>query len=191
MASASRGPTPLAVCSSSNVFRSSSVANPYRVSESSRTTSEVATLARSPGRSPASVPGVHCTSSPTPPTSITAPSGASAATVPGPVRRSSPASRRPAAAAARRLLRRAPPQMTDRQRQRVGGVGRPRRVGQPQQPDDHLGDLLLVRPAVPGHRRLDLARRVQRDRHPAPGGARRSRPRPPARCPSRCARCAG
>ncbi len=82
IASASRGPTPLAVCSSSNVFRSSSPAKPYRVSASSRTTSEVATRARSPVRSPASVPGVHCTSSPTPPTSITAPSGATADTVP-------------------------------------------------------------------------------------------------------------
>ncbi len=82
MAWASRGPTPLAVCSSSKVFRSSSLANPYSVSESSRTTSDVATRACSPGRSRASVPGVHCTSSPTPPTSMTAPSGDTAATEP-------------------------------------------------------------------------------------------------------------
>ena len=53
MASASRGPTPLAVCSSSKTFRSSSVAKPYKVSASSRTVSEVATLARVPSRSPA------------------------------------------------------------------------------------------------------------------------------------------
>ena len=48
MASASRGPMPLAVCSSSKTFRSSSVPKPNRVSESSRTTREVATLAGSP-----------------------------------------------------------------------------------------------------------------------------------------------
>ena len=82
MASASRGPTPLAVCSSSKTFRSSSEPKPYRVSESSLTTSDVATWAGSPGLSVASVPGVHCTRIPTPPTSMTAPSGATPATVP-------------------------------------------------------------------------------------------------------------
>src|SRR5215472_2311004 len=82
MACASRGPTPLAVCSSSKVLRSSSVANPYRVSESSRTTRDVATRAGSPTRSRANVAGVHWTSKPTPPTSMTAPSGATAATHP-------------------------------------------------------------------------------------------------------------
>ena len=82
MASASRGPTPLAVWSSSNTSRSSSEAKPNSVSASSRTTSEVATRDRSPVRSVASVPGVHCTSSPTPPTSMTAPSGVSPHTVP-------------------------------------------------------------------------------------------------------------
>jgi hypothetical protein len=79
---ASRGPTPLAVWSSSNSDRSSSVANPYRVSESSRTTRLVASRACSPTRRPAIVPGLHCTASPTPPTSTTAPSGATAATRP-------------------------------------------------------------------------------------------------------------
>ncbi len=69
------------------------------------------------------------------------------------------------------LLRRAPPQMADGQRQRVRAVGRPGRIGQLQQPANHLGDLLLAGPAVPGHRRLDLARRVQRDRNAAPRGA--------------------
>src|SRR5271165_5853643 len=82
MARASLGPTPLAVCSSSKTFRSSSEEKPYKVSESSRTTSEVATCAGSPSLSVASVPGVHCTRIPTPPTSMTAPSGATPATVP-------------------------------------------------------------------------------------------------------------
>ena len=41
MAWASRGPTPLAVCRSSNTVFSSSSRNPYSVSESSRTTSDV------------------------------------------------------------------------------------------------------------------------------------------------------
>ncbi len=82
IASASLGPIPLAVCSSSNTFRSSSVPKPNRVSESSRTTSEVATRAGSPSLSDARVPGVHCTRSPKPPTSITAPSGLTPATLP-------------------------------------------------------------------------------------------------------------
>ncbi len=82
MVCASFGPTPFAVCSSSNRARSSSSAKPYSVSESSRTTSEVASRAVSPSRSRASVPGEHETERPTPPTSTTAPSGPSAATVP-------------------------------------------------------------------------------------------------------------
>ena len=73
---ASFGPTPFAVCSSSNSARSSSSAKPYRVSESSRTTRLVASRAGSPTRSRASVPGEHDTARPTPPTSTTAPSGA-------------------------------------------------------------------------------------------------------------------
>ena len=51
--------TSLAVCSRTKTSRSSSVAKPNRVSASSRTTREVATRAGSPGRSVASVPGVH------------------------------------------------------------------------------------------------------------------------------------
>ena len=55
--------------------RSSSSANPYRVSESSRTTRLVASRAVSPTRSRARVPGEQDTARPTPPTSTTAPSG--------------------------------------------------------------------------------------------------------------------
>jgi len=45
IARASFGPTPVAVCTSSNISRPESSANPYRVSESSRTTSDVARVA--------------------------------------------------------------------------------------------------------------------------------------------------
>src|SRR4051812_28753210 len=79
---ASRGPTPLAVCSSSNRLRSSSSANPYRVSESSRTIRLVDSRAFSPTWGRAMVPGVHWTARPMPPTSTTAPSGDTAATRP-------------------------------------------------------------------------------------------------------------
>jgi len=61
-------------------------------------------------------------------------------------------------------LGRAAPDVADGQGQGVGGVGRAGRIGQPQQPRHHRRDLLLVGPAVAGHRRLDLARGVQRDR---------------------------
>ena len=57
VARASRGPTPLTVCSSVNSSRSSASANPKSVSESSRTTSDVASRACSPRRSRASVAG--------------------------------------------------------------------------------------------------------------------------------------
>ena len=58
-------------------------AKPKRVSDSSRTTSEVASRASSPTLSVARVAGVQCSErSPTPPTSITAPSGAIAVTCP-------------------------------------------------------------------------------------------------------------
>ena len=53
------------------------------------------------------------------------------------------------------------------------------------------GHLRLVRPAAPGDRRLDLARRVQRHRQARGAPRTRSRPPPPAPCPSPCARCAG
>ena len=45
------------------------------------------------------------------------------------------------------------------------------RLGHPQQPHDHQRDLVLVGAAVAGHRRLDLARRVQGHRQAAPRGA--------------------
>jgi hypothetical protein len=63
------------------------------------------------------------------------------------------------------------PQVTDRQGQGVGGVGGLGPVGHPQQPHDHQRHLVLVGPAAAGHRRLDLARRVQRHRQAAPRGA--------------------
>ena len=62
------------------------------------------------------------------------------------------------------------PDVADRQGQRVGGVGRSRRLGQPQQPGDHRAHLRLVGAAAAGDRGLDLAGRVQRDREPAAGG---------------------
>jgi len=79
---ASFGPTPLAVCTSSNICFSSSSAKPNSVRESSRTTMLVGSVASAPRRSSARVLGVHCTSRPTPPTSITAEVRPRAATVP-------------------------------------------------------------------------------------------------------------
>jgi len=72
--------------------------------------------------------------------------------------------------------------MTDGQRQRVGGVGGPRRIGDAQQSHHHRRDLILVRPPVPGHGRLDLSWGVQRHGQAPAGraddryGARLSRP---------------
>ena len=77
-----RGPIPVTDWSTSKACRSSSSLNPKRVSESSRTTSAVATLAGAPGRSSARVRGPHMTESPTPPTSMTAWSASTEATVP-------------------------------------------------------------------------------------------------------------
>ena len=57
MAWASLGPTPDAVCTSSNVDFSSSSAKPKSVSESSRTTMLVGSVAGWPVRSVARVPG--------------------------------------------------------------------------------------------------------------------------------------
>ena len=54
-------------------------------------------------------------------------------------------------------------------------------LGQPQQPGHHRRHLRLVRPAGAGHRRLDLARGVQRDRQ------RRPAPRPGSPPPPACA----
>src|SRR5579875_2506720 len=66
---------------------------------------------------------------------------------------------------------RPPPQMADGQGERVRRVRGPGRVGKPQQPGHHARDLRLVGSAAAGDRRLDLARRVQRDRYAAPGRA--------------------
>ena len=210
IARASRGPTPLAVCSSSNVLRSSSPAKPYRVSASSRTTSEVATLARSPGRSagqrarralheqadaadvdhravgrdrghrPVQVrdhvvlrPGwaVRWGGRPAPATGR-----------PGVAPRPAAASRRWAPPRHRWQIARASASAASAGR--GGSASRSSRV-------TIVRDLGLVGAAAAGDGRLDLARRVQRDRQPAPGGAHdrdRARPGP---CPSRSARCAG
>ena len=135
-------------------------------------------------------PGVHCTARPTPPTSTTAPSGETAATRPrtlaiiGPPPRPARQRRRPAPA--RRchrpapppaaVLGRAAPDVADGQRQRVGGVGRLGRRGEPQQPGDHARDLRLVRPAGAGDGGLDLARRVQATGRPARAAASTATP---------------
>ena len=122
-----------------------------------------------PTRSRASVPGEQDTARPTPPTSTTAPSGPSAATR----RRTLAIIAGPGPASAGRIdpgLRRPAPHLADRERQRVGGVGRPRRLGQPEQPGDHRADLGLVGAPGAGDRGLHLARRVQRDRDAGPGG---------------------
>ena len=95
--------------------------------------------------------------------------GPAAAT--GPPPRASGRRARAAGLACLALMRRGAPQVADRQGERVGGVGRAWPVGHPQQPRHHHRDLVLVGPAAAGHRRLDLARRVQRDRQPAPRGA--------------------
>src|SRR5690606_8101754 len=79
---ASRGPTPLAVCNSSNRSRAASSANPYRVSESSRTTRLVDSRAGWPTRSSASVAGAQFRRNPTPATSTTAPSPPTSVTTP-------------------------------------------------------------------------------------------------------------
>src|SRR3954447_14645992 len=81
-ACASFGPTPLTDCRMSKTTRSSSVPNPNSVSESSRTTMAVASRTGSPGRRVPSVAGVQWTARPTPPTSTTAVSAPTAATVP-------------------------------------------------------------------------------------------------------------
>src|SRR5262245_7709128 len=163
---ASRGPTPLAVCSSSNSSRASSSTNPYSVSESSRTTRLVARRASAPTRRPASVPGAHATAMPTPPTSITAPSGDTAATRPRTLAIIGPPPNRGLEPG----VRAAAPDVADGERQRVGGVGRPGRGVEPQQARHHRADLVLVGPPGTGDRRLDLARRVGLHRHAGPGG---------------------
>ena len=60
-----------------------------------------------------------------------------------------------------------------------------------QHPGDHRGHLGLVGAAAAGDGRLDLARRVQRDRDAATGRRDHGDPGRPGRCPSRCGRCAG
>ena len=77
----------------------------------------------------------------------------------------------------------AAPDVADGQRQRVGGVGRLGRCVEPQHPGHHGADLGLVGPAAAGDGGLDLARRVQRDRHARAGRPRPARCRWPGRCP--------
>jgi hypothetical protein len=60
--------------------------------------------------------------------------------------------------------------VADRQGERVRRVGGLRHGAEPENPRDHRADLRFVRRTRPGDRRLDLRRRVQRDRQP---GARR------------------
>ncbi len=67
-------------------------------------------------------------------------------------------------------MRAAAPDVADGQRQRVGGVGGPGQLGEPQQPGHHGADLRLVGAAAAGDGGLDLAGGVQRDRQAAPGG---------------------
>ena len=167
MVCASFGPTPFAVCSSSNSARSSSSAKPYSVSESSRTTRLVASRAglaepqpgqragRAGDRQPDAADLDH--------RAVRAERGDRAADARDHRARLSRAPRSSAG------LRRAAPELADRQRQRVGGVGRARGLGQAQQPGDHRPHLRLVRRARPGDGGLDLARRVQRHRDARPG----------------------
>ena len=62
--------------------------------------------------------------------------------------------------------------VADRDRQRVRGVGRFGRAGQPQQPGHHGGHLRLVGPSVAGDGSLDFCRSVEGDRQLAlPGQA--------------------
>ena len=82
IACASLGPTPEAVCTSSKVGFSSASRKPKSVSESSRTTMLVGSVALRPARRVARVPGVHITSRPTPPTSTTAEVSPTSATSP-------------------------------------------------------------------------------------------------------------
>ena len=145
----------------------------------------VAQLRRLAERSPASVPGVHCTASPTPPTSTTAASGASAATRPAtkaiigrPPRRCCGRRPRPAGPGPRRARRGRSPAPSASAASAGLGVASSRssRV-------TIAADLRLVGPAAAGDRGLDLARRVQRDRAGRVARPRRSRPRWPGRCP--------
>ena len=133
---------------------------------------------------------------PTPPTSITAPSGADRGHPSRARSRSSPLLRRSCAAAAAglgQLRARVPPRQTWQMASasasaasagRGGAASRSSRVTM-------AVDLRLVGLAGAGHRRLHLARRVRLHRQPGPRRRPARRPRWPARCPSRCGRCAG
>ena len=175
IACASFGPTPLAVCTSSKTCFSSSSANPKRVRESSRTTIDVGRVAVCPVRSAARVLGVHISSRPTPPTSSTALVRVTAATSPRTNAITDGSSlvepvETAASAASMRACAPPAPDVGDRQRERVGGVGRLRRRVEPQDAGHHRADLGLVGAAAAGHRGLDLGRRVQRDRQAASRG---------------------
>ena len=117
-------------------------------------------------------------SMPTPPTSTTTRSQAD-------LRHRSPHGgdhRRSRLAGERRRAGPAPPtpDVADRQRQRVGRIGRPGASVEPEQAGDHRGDLGLVGAAAAGDGGLDLGRGMQGDGDAARRGARASRP--PAAC---------
>src|SRR5262245_13945660 len=133
----------------------------------------VASRAGWPTRSPASVFGVHWTANPTPPTSITAASGATAVTRPAtlaiirasPVRRCRRSSAPPSGAACSRRgdLRSgaAAPDVADREGERVRRIGRPGRGFHPKKSRHHRGDLRLVGLTRTGDGRLYFARRIR------------------------------
>ena len=139
-------------------------------------------------------PGVHITRMPTPPTSTTAES-----TEDGGDRcrsRTRSSGTLPCGTSQGRIesvpgLPTAP-DVTHRQRERVGCIGRDRSLGRAcSNPRHHRGHLRLVGASAAGDGSLDLARRVQRDRESAPGRRDDGDARTPGPCPSRCGRCAG
>ena len=184
---ASLGPTPEAVCTSSKTRLL------VLVEEAEQREGVLADhhargqqWPRWPVRSVASVPGVHISSRPTPPTSSTAlvsADGGDLAADEGdhgcpPVT----AGRRARAASMRAW---APPRqmwVMARASASAASAGLRRRV-EAQDPGDHGADLGLVGAAAAGDRGLDLAGGVQRDRAARAGRRRPSRCRWPGRCP--------
>ena len=116
---------------------------------------------------------------PTPPTSTTAASGASAATVPltkaimpyGLSTGSCAWACVPGDGLLESVLGGGAPDVADGEREGVGGVGRLGGRVEPQQPGDHGADLCLVGAAAAGDGGLDLAGGVQGDGDAAAGGA--------------------
>ena len=150
------------------------------------------------------MPGVHCTESPTPPTSTTAPSGDTAATRPltlaitcqplprGSVRCTTGAPMPPARAAALQpLLSQPAPHLADRQRERIRGVRRA--SGAAASPSTRV--TINVTCSLSARPLPEIAALTSLGvcRPPAGRPARRpARRRPrPARCPWRCPCCSG